>query len=340
MKIFAFLSYLNNYFDYPPAMISIALAIVAFIVGVIFLWKGSDVLCEGTSKTAAQLGVSALIISVLLVGFGTSAPEFAISVGAAYQKNSAISLGNIIGSCVANLLLVLGVATVIRPIKVKKGIIRREAPIMLGATFVLLLISFFGLLDEHHIIGGILFLIFFVLFVYFFILCAKKERDNSIKYNNSNTVKHILFIFIGIIGVVAGAWLLIESAIIIADFFGVPQFIIAISIVAVGTSLPELVVSSMAAYKGESDIAVGNVLGSNVFNILLILGVAAIFIPLNANLPESIAHLGILLAISLIMIPIFFTGKQITRLKGLFMLVIYSIFMWYTFFGYQLIFKI
>lgn len=317
-------------------MISLAIAIIAFLVGVILLWKGSDVLVEGTSKTAAQLGVTALIISVLLVGFGTSAPEFAISVGAAYQNNSEISLGNIIGSCVANLLLVLGVASVIRPIKVKKGIIRREAPIMLGATFVLLIAAFFGLLDKYHIFGGIIFLILFILFVYFFIHCAKKERYKSIKYSNNKTTKHILFIFLGIIGVVAGAWLLIESAKVIAEFFSIPQFIIAISIVAIGTSLPELVVSSMAAYKNESDIAVGNVLGSNVFNILMVLGVAALFIPLNANSTESISHLWILLVITLIILPIFYTGKGISRLEGLFMLVLYSVFIWYTFLGYQL----
>ena len=318
-------------------MMSFALAIIAFLAGVFLLWKGSDILCEGTSKTAAQLGVSALIISVLLVGFGTSAPEFAISVGAAYQNNSEISLGNIIGSCVANLLLVLGIASVIRPIKVKRGIIRREAPIMLGATFVLLITAFFGLLDKYHLIGGIIFLILFVLFVYFFIHCAKKERYKSIKYTNNKTAKHILFIFLGIIGVVAGAWLLIESAKIIADFFNIPQFIIAISIVAIGTSLPELVVSSMAAYKDESDIAVGNVLGSNVFNILMILGVAALFIPLNANSIESIYHLLILFTITLIMLPILYTGKGISRLEGLFMLTLYSVFIWYTFFGYELI---
>ena len=141
------------------------LALPAFIIGVILLWKGSDILVDGTSKTAVQLGISSLIISVILVGFGTSAPEFAISVGAAYQNNSEISLGNVIGSCVANLLLVLGVASIIRPIKIRKGIIRREAPIMLGATVVLLVASFFGFLDDHRLIGGIIFLILFVLFI-------------------------------------------------------------------------------------------------------------------------------------------------------------------------------
>jgi cation:H+ antiporter len=311
-------------------MIPIILALPAFIAGVLLLWKGSDVLVEGTSKTAAQFGVSSLIISVILVGFGTSAPEFAISVGAALQNNSDISLGNIIGSCVANLLLVLGVASIIRPIKIKKGIIRREVPIMVGATMILLVSSFFGLLDELHQYGGVLFIILFIGFVLFFIRCAKKERDDNKQLKNGNTEKNLLFILFGIIGVVVGAWLLIESSVTIADFLGIPTFIIALSMVAVGTSLPELVVSAMAAYKNESDIALGNVLGSNVFNILLILGFAALFIPLKAA--DSIIHLWILLGINVLMFPILFTGRFISRKEGFFMLVIYSIFMWYIFF--------
>ena len=319
-------------------MISLELAIPAFIIGVIFLWKGSDILVEGTSKAAAQLGVSTLIISVLLVGFGTSAPELAISAGAAYQGNSEISLGNIIGSCVANLLLVLGIASIIRPIKIKKRVIKREAPIMLGATVFLLVAAYFGLLDKYHLFGGIIFLILFVLFVYFFICCARKERDNSKKIDSGRTAKNLAFIFLGIAGVVAGAWFLIESAVCIADYLRIPAFIIAISMVAVGTSLPELVVSSVASYKDESDIAVGNVLGSNVFNILMILGVAALFIELKADIAESLAHIWILLAVSLIMFPILYTGHKITRVEGVFMLGIYSVFIWYTFFGYQLLF--
>ena len=319
-------------------MITFTLAIPAFIIGVILLWKGSDILVDGTSKTAAQLGVSALIISVILVGFGTSAPEFAISVGAAYQNNSDISLGNIIGSCIANLLLVLGIASIIRPIKIKKGIIRREVPIMLGATVFLLVASFFGFLDKYHLIGGIVFLILFALFIYYFFCCAKKEQENNKKYDTGKTVKNMFFIFLGIAGVVAGAWFLIESAIAIADQLGVPTFIIAISMVAVGTSLPELFVSSMAAYKGEHDIAVGNVLGSNVFNILLIVGVAALFIPLGANIVESIVYIWILLAVTLVMFVIIYTGHKISRVEGVFMLGFYSVFIWYTFFGYQMFF--
>jgi len=311
-------------------MLSIGLAILAFIVGVIFLYKCSDILVDGTSKTAAQLGISSLIISVIVVAFGTSAPEFAISVGAAFQSHADISMGNIIGSCVANLLLVLGVSAIIRPIKVKKTIIKREMPIIIGVTIVLLLSSFFGLLDTHRLIGGAIFLVLFAVFIVYFIQCAKKERNNDVEKNESGkTLKNIIFIILGIAGVVVGALLLIESALSIADFFGIPEMIIALSMVAVGTSLPELVVSAMAAYKNESDIAVGNVIGSNVFNIFLILGASALLIPLNAV--DSIGTLLILMVVTLVMFPVLFTGHVISRKEGVFLLVLYLFFICYIF---------
>ena len=311
-------------------MLSISLAILAFIVGVAFLYKGSDILVDGTSKTAAQLGISSLIISVIVVAFGTSAPEFAISVGAAFQSHADISMGNIIGSCVANLLLVLGVSAIIRPIKVKKTIIKREMPIVIGVTIVLLLSSFFGLLDAHRLIGGAIFLVLFAVFIGYFIRCAKKERNNDIeKYESGQKLKNIIFIILGIAGVVVGAWLLIESALSIADFFGIPEMLIALSMVAVGTSLPELVVSAMAAYKNESDIAVGNVIGSNVFNIFLILGASALLIPLNAI--NSIGNLLILMVVTLVMLPVLYTGHVISRKEGVFLLVLYLFFICYIF---------
>ena len=301
-----------------------------FVVGVVLLYKGSDILVDGTAKTAARLGISSLIISLIVVAFGTSAPEFAISVGAAIQNEADISVGNIIGSCIANLLLVLGISAIIRPISVNKSIFKREMLIMLGATIILFASSFFGLLDRYHLIGGVVFLFLFAAFIAYFLRRAKKERDNEKKYNHGSIQKNILFIIFGIMGVVAGAYLLIESAITIADSLGIDKIIIALSMVAIGTSIPELMVSSMAAYKKESDIAVGNVLGSNVFNILLILGASALFIPLNAIF--SLDHLLILLAVTLIMFPILYTGHVISRREGVFMLVLYSFFIWYIFF--------
>ena len=306
------------------------LSVPVFIIGVLLLYKGSDILVEGTSKTAAKIGISSLIVSVVLVGFGTSAPEFAISIGAAIQHNSDISLGNIIGSCIANILLVLGIAAIIRPIQIKKSIIKREAPIMLIATLILVGAAFFNLLDNYRFIGGIIFLISFFIFIYFFVCCAKKERKDTKKTKKGKIGINLLCIFLGITGVIIGAWFLIESAIVIAEYLNISTYIIAVSMVAVGTSLPELVVSAMASYKNESDIAIGNVLGSNVFNILLILGFAALFIPLRAY--ESIVDLWILLGVSLIIVPIIITGHKISRIEGVFMLILYSGFIYYIFF--------
>ena len=324
-------------------MLSIGLAIVVFLEGVLLLYKGSDILVDGTTHIAAQLGVSSLIISVVVVAFGTSAPEFAISFGAALQDymgivegGADISVGNIIGSCIANLLLVIGLSAVIRPIKIQKGIIRRELPIIVLVTFILLLFSISGLLDGLHVIGGILFLVFFVLFVFYFIRCARKERIKVEDFEKGNTVKESIFVILGIAGVVLGAWFLIESAITIANFFQISPLIISLSMVAIGTSLPELVVSAMAAYKDESDIAVGNVLGSNVFNILLVLGAAALLIPLQSM--KSVDHLIILIFVTLIMIPIIRSNHEISRLEGVFLLVLYGIYMWYTFIGSSIIF--
>lgn len=308
-------------------------AIIAFIGGVILLYKASDILVDGTSKTAAQLGVSSLIISMIVVAFGTSAPEFAISVGAALQSHEAISIGNIIGSCIANLLLVLGISAIIKPIKVKKSIIRREMPIVIVVTFIFYLFSYIGLLDSpNNQIGGVIFLILFVAFIYYFIRCAKRERNNNTAYEIDKKSRNIILIILGIIGVVIGAWLLIESALTFATILGIPEIIIALSMVAVGTSLPELVVSSMAAYKNKSDIAVGNILGSNVFNIFMVLGVSGIFISLSAK--NNLDHILFLFIVTIVMTPILYTKHRISRIEGFIMLIFYFIFIWYIFFGY------
>ena len=324
-------------------MLSVGLAIIVFLAGVILLYKGSDILVDGTTHVAAQLGVSSLIISVVVVAFGTSAPEFAISVGAAMQEYAGvveggddISVGNIIGSCIANLLLVIGLSAVIRPIKIQKGVIYRELPIMVLVTIGLLVFSLTGLLDGFHVIGGLLFLLFFVLFVFYFIRVARLERIKVEEFSDGNMVKDSVLIVFGIAGVVLGAWFLIESAITIAHFFNISPFIISLSMVAVGTSLPELVVSVMASFKDESDIAVGNVLGSNVFNILLVLGAAALLIPLGAM--KSVDHLVILLGVTLVMIPILRSNHEISRLEGVFLLVLYAFFIWYMFGGSTFLF--
>ncbi len=312
-------------------MTPLLIAIPAFFTGIILLYKGSDILVDGTANTAAQIGVSSLIISVVIVAFGTSAPEFAISIGAAIQRHADISAGNIIGSCIANLLLVLGLSAVIQPIKIQKKIIKREMPIVTIVTFILLVSSMFGLLDEYHTIGGLMFLVFFALFLLYFIRCAQQERNNTLNSfsREGNLLRNITLIILGLIGVIAGAWILIKSAVILANILHISTFIVSLSMVAVGTSLPELVVSAMAAYKREADIAVGNVLGSNIFNILLILGASAILIPLNMR--EALDYLVILVIVTIVSFITLYTGGVISRLEGVAFLVMYTMFIWYMF---------
>lgn len=295
-----------------------------FIISIVFLYKGSDILVEGTSKTALRLGVSSLIISLTIVAYGTSAPEFAASSLASYQSHSSLSLGNIIGSCLANLLLVLGISSFIRPISVNLGIIRRELPILTLATVLLLLFSLTRNLDKS---AGVIFLIAFVLYIVFFIQAARKERIEvrSIKMNDGKLLKYIFFIIAGLVLVIVGAHFLVNSAVYFAELFGVPEFLIAISMVAVGTSLPELAVSATASIKGEADISLGNLLGSNVFNILLILGVCSLINPIFIDLKSLLSEI-FLLAITLVLFPIFYTGRKISRPEGAFLILLYVIY--------------
>ncbi len=295
-----------------------------FIISIVFLYKGSDILVEGTSKTALRLGVSSLIISLTIVAYGTSAPEFAASSLASYQSHSSLSLGNIIGSCLANLLLVLGISSFIRPISVNLGIIRRELPILTLATVLLLLFSLTRNLDKS---AGVIFLIAFVLYIVFFIQAARKERIEvrSIKMNDGKLLKYIFFIIAGLVLVIVGAHFLVNSAVYFAELFGIPEFLIAISMVAVGTSLPELAVSATASIKGEADISLGNLLGSNVFNILLILGVCSLINPIFIDLKSLLSEI-FLLAITLVLFPIFYTGRKISRPEGAFLILLYVIY--------------
>jgi len=311
-------------------MLEMMVAVPAFLVGIALLYKCSDYLVVGSSKTAAYLRVSPLIISVVVVAFGTSAPEMAISVGAAVGGNAEISLGNVVGSCVANLMLVLGLAAVIRPVKIGGSVLRRELPLLLAATVLLLVFSVVGLLDEFRLLGGALFLVLFVCFVWYFVRIARREREKIEKIQVKSINRNVALIVVGIAGVVFGAYLLIESSISIATFFGVPTFVIALSMVAIGTSLPELVVSAMAAFRGEDDIAVGNVLGSNVFNILLVLGASALFVPLGAkqNILESVFLLGI----TVLLFPLLYRGFDVNRWEGILLLVGYGVFTYWIYF--------
>jgi len=299
-----------------------------FIVSTILLYKGSDILIIGTSKTAARIGVSSLIISLTIVAYGTSAPELTTSTIAAIHSHPLLSLGNVIGSCFANLLLVLGISAIVKPISVSKTIIRREVPILLLVVALFTSLSYFGLLN---VVGGTILIISFVLYILFFLRIAHMERDTNNIEKDGNLRRNVAFIIFGIIGVVVGAELLVDSAVFFARWFGVSEMVIAVSMVAIGTSIPELVVSSMASNREEGDISIGNLIGSNIFNILLIMGIVSIITEVAVDF-RALMSMVLLFFATLFLVPIFYTGKRISRIEGVFLVTIYCIYMWFVFF--------
>jgi len=308
---------------------SIELAVPAAILGILFLYKCSDILIEGTAKTAMKFGISSLVISLTLVAYGTSTPELAISTTAALQKIPGISLGNVIGSNIANLLLILGIGALIRPLAVERGILQRELMIMVAATALLFLVPLFEIIGVPSWVAGGIFLVCFAAYLSYFLRAALRERTPPPVNEFGKPQKYLLFIIAGIIGVIVGAWLLVESSVSIARFLGIPEIIIALTMVSVGTSLPELVISSLSVYRKQSEIAIGNVIGSNIFNILLVLGISLFFVPMNAT--GSLVYLSILLAVSLLMIPLMYTGGKLSRFNGALMLLIYCGYIGYLF---------
>jgi cation:H+ antiporter len=310
-------------------MLPILYAIPLFITGIILLIKGSDILIEGASKTALKYGIPVFIVSAIIIGFGTSSPELAVSVGAGLEHDAGISLGNIVGSCIANILLILGIGAIIKPVKINTSGIKKESVIILHSSIILLLFATFGLLDTYHFIGGGVFLLLFIGSLYVFIRSAQQQKQKLDIIGTEKIKKYILFIILGIIAVIVGAWFLIESTISIAVMLGIPSFFIAVSIIAVGTSLPELMVTITASRKEKSDITIGNILGSNMFNIFLILGLSALILPLDTYL--EIDKIVILLIATACVFPFFYTGRTLTRKEGVIFLIGYVIFIFYSF---------
>lgn len=310
-------------------MIPLALSIPAFIIGIYLLYKGSVLLVDGTTRTAARLGVSSLIVAMLIIAFGSSISELAISLGALFQGHVAITFGSILGACFANSLLVLGLIAIYRPIKIKKEVVYKEMPILIGSTVLLLFATIIGLLDEYHIIGGILFVSVLAVFIYYLIQRAEVEYYRKRNHNLRSVPRNIVFALLGLIGVVIGAWLTIGSAINFAEILGISEFIIAISAIAIGSSSPDLAISFVASRRGESDIIVGAVIGANILIILMVTGVCAFFTPLNAI--NYVGHLFLLIIVSVVLLIIMYTRYTISQREGFFLLAMYCFYLGYLF---------
>ncbi len=303
---------------------SVLWALFLLFCGGALLYFGGSGLVKGSASMAARLGVSQLVIGLTVVAFGTSAPELFVSTTAALKGSTDISLGNIIGSNIANIALVLAIAMIIRPMLVQQSTVKREIPFVVGASIALWIMALDGQVGR---LDGIILLVLFVLFLYY---CYHfrhplSDEEETIEVFRSPW-RDVLLVLGGLAGLVAGSEFFVRGATVLARLIGVSEFFIGLSVVAVGTSLPELATSAVAAARGHADISVGNVVGSNLFNILLVQGMVSTITPIPVpsrlslwlDLPVMTA-LPILLLVLILLPP----RHNLVRHEGMLLLAIY-----------------
>ena len=319
--------------------VTILKAVFVLIIGFVLLVKGADFFVEGASSVAKMLKVPSLIIGMTIVAMGTSLPETSVSIAASMNNQNTLAVSNVVGSNIFNLMVVLGVCAVIAELKVSKDVLKRDYPFSVLCAILLLVAGVIGMTLGR--MDGIIFLVIFAVFIFYLIksaLDARKRGEISEKEREMNEEmeemkdlpvwKCILYIVGGAIAIKYGGDWVVDSASVIATSFGISATLVGLTICSVGTSLPELVTSIVAARKNELDMAVGNVVGSNVFNILMVLGIAATVSPI-AFLTENIIDIVVLLVFSLITWVLCVTQKKLSKKEGILMLVLYSIYLVY-----------
>lgn len=295
---------------------------ILLLVGFALLIKGADFFVEGSSSVAKLLKVPSVIIGLTIVAMGTSAPEAAVSITAGMAGSNAIALGNVIGSNIFNLMIVLGVCALFHPVPVEKSFIKRDYPIAIASAVLLLIFGLTG--NEINRVEGLIMLALFIAFLITMVVSALKNReeaDEEIKV--LSPVMSLVYIVGGLAAVVLGGDMVVDNATLIAQSLGLSENFIALTIVAMGTSLPELVTSVVAAKKGEVGLAVGNVVGSNIFNILLILGVSCALTPIAFSM-ESLIDIIVCIVVHFIMYVFSITSKHINRKEGIAAIAIYA----------------
>ena len=310
---------------------------IFFIIGFVFLIKGADFLVDGASSIARRLNISDLVIGLTVVAFGTSMPELFVNIIASFKGNTDIAIGNVVGSNIANVLLILGVSSVIYPLAVTKGTVWKEIPFSLLAAIVLFVAANDQLLDGSRVseltrIDGLVFLSFFIIFIYYTssIALHVEGMEEHVSAKQYGWLRSSLYIIWGLAGLTLGGKWIVDGAIALATKFGMSESLIGLTIVALGTSLPELATSAMAAYKRNVEIAVGNVVGSNIFNIFFVLGISAIIKPLPFQMKNNL-DIGVVILSSLLLFLFMFTGKKrsLDRWEGIIFLACYGVFVGY-----------
>ena len=295
------------------------------VIGAGVLLKGADFLVDGGVGIALKSGISHLVVGLTVVAFGTSAPELTASIIAVLKGSGDICFGNVVGSNVANIALILGVTAILLPVNVNKILLRWEIPFMIVISIIT---YYIGFVQNVGRAAGIVLL---VLFIYYMIHCIKSPPAD-IEVDNEKAQKPykqlIPMVILGVFGLVLGGKLFVDGAREIALTLGVSEAVIGLTVVALGTSLPELVTSAVAALKGHSDISIGNVIGSNIFNILLVLGLTATMLPFSISSDRFLFYIGLpfMMGLAVLLWPLSKAGSKITRAEGGFLFVLYCIY--------------
>lgn len=305
-----------------------------FIAGFYFLIKGASYLVDGASSIAKKFKVSNLMIGLTIVAFGTSAPELIVNLFASFRGSSDLAITNVVGSNIANILLILGVSAIIFPLAVKKGTVIKEIPLSFLAVLVLWLLANDMMIDHLSFsaltrIDGAVLIAFFIIFIYYTFGLSKAEGEGE-DIKEYKTWQSIIMVIAGVAALTLGGQWIVDGAIKIALRLGMSESLVGLTIVAVGTSLPELAASAVAAYKHKADIAIGNVVGSNIFNIFWILGISALVRPLVFS-PILNVDIYFMALVTLILFLFMFIGKKgiLQKWQGVSMIIIYIIYIVY-----------
>lgn len=304
-------------------------------VGLVLLVFGADWLVKGAARLAANFGVPSLVIGLTVVAFGTSAPELAVSVKAAYSGEAELAIANVVGSNIFNVLFILGAAAMIMPLIISKQLIRQDVPLMVLVSLALVVMVQDGQIQR---LEALLLLVGLIAYTFFLFWQGKKQGQDNVDEEVEEMLKSpvptwqsVAYIVVGLALLVLGARLLVSSAIELATAWGVNEAVIGLTIVAAGTSLPEVVTSIVATIRGERDIAVGNVVGSNIFNILCVLGLSGLVSPTPLLAGEQMSNLDIpvMLGVALLCVPLFFAGSILNRFEGFLFMTCYVVYTWY-----------
>lgn len=310
-------------------------SILLFTVGLFFLTAGAKFLVDGASRIALALGIPPLVVGMSIIAFGTSLPEFVFNLTSSTTDASDLAIGNIVGSNIANIALILGITGILKPVHISSSVMRKEYVFMAITALMLFVFALDGEISRND---GIIFVITFVGYLYWLFKSGNVAKDaevfSSVKRSEPLWVKNISFIAGGLLSLIYGADLMVDSATSIAISLGISEMVIGVTIVAIGTSLPELAASVAAIINKENDISLGNIVGSNIFNVLFVIGFVALISPLAVSDIWSLPfHMPYMLAIVLLIIPLYAFYKSINRTGGILLLIAYCI---YLFFCYRI----